>query len=78
MTPTDYKTQRELRGTQAAVANSLGVNRVTIARRETGEQVITREAWLALNKLPKKRAKTIASFRKSRKAGNNPQAQGKK
>jgi len=54
MNPTDYKAQRELRGTQASVAATLGVNRVTVARRETGEQVITTEAWLALNALPKK------------------------
>lgn len=58
MNPTDYKSQRELRGTQASVAALLGVNRVTIARRETGEQVITTEAWLALLALPKKRKKT--------------------
>jgi hypothetical protein len=50
-----YKDTRKLRGTQDAVASLLGVNRVTIARRETGEQVITQEAWLALNALPKKR-----------------------
>lgn len=55
MNPTDYKAQRELRGTQAAVAALLGVNRVTVARRETGEQTITQEAWLALLALPKKR-----------------------
>jgi len=55
MSPADYKTQRELRGTQSSVAALLGVTQVTIARRETGAQVITREAWLALNALPKKR-----------------------
>ncbi len=33
----------------------LGVNRVTLARRETGAQVITTEAWLALLALPKLR-----------------------
>ena len=54
MNPTDYKSQRKLRGTQASVAALLDVNRVTIARRETGEQVITKEAWLALLALPKK------------------------
>ena len=59
MTPTDYKAQRELRGTQSAVAALLGVNRVTVARRETGEQVITTEAWLALLRLPKKRKKRV-------------------
>ena len=59
MNPADYKTQRELLGTQATVAALLGVNRVTIARRETGEQVITTEAWLALLRLPKKRKKRV-------------------
>ena len=57
MNPTYYKAERELRGTQASVAALLGVNRVTIARRETGEQVITIEAWLALKALPKLRKK---------------------
>ena len=56
MNPADYKAQRELRGTQASVAALLGVNRVTIARRESGA-MITQEAWLALNALPKKRKK---------------------
>ena len=55
MNPANYKAQRELRGTQASVAALLGVNRVTIARRETGEQVITTEAWMALKALPKPR-----------------------
>ncbi len=55
MNETEYKVQRKLRGTQASVAACLGVNRVTVARRETGEAVITQEAWLALNALPKKR-----------------------
>lgn len=60
MNPTDYKVQRKLRGTQASVAELLGVNRVTIARRETGDQIITQEAWLALLALPKKRKKKNA------------------
>lgn len=55
MTPADYKMEREQRGTQATVAALLLVSRVTVARRETGEQVITREAELALLSLPKKR-----------------------
>lgn len=59
MNPADYKSQRELRGTQTSVAALLGVNRVTVARRETGEQVITTEAWLALLALPKKRKKRV-------------------
>lgn len=65
MTPPEYQAARKLRGTQGAVAGLLGVNRVTIARRETGEQVITQEAWLALNALPKKRkSKTHADWLK--------------
>ena len=52
MTTTKYKTERERRGTQTSVAALLGVNRVTVAKREAGMQVITREAWLALLALP--------------------------
>jgi DNA-binding XRE family transcriptional regulator len=48
MTPEDYKKEREARGSQETVARALGVHRVTIAKRETGKQAITREAWLAL------------------------------
>lgn len=52
--PSKYKSEREQRGTQSEVAALLGVNRVSIARRETGAQVITVEAWKALLSLPKK------------------------
>jgi len=45
--------ERERRGTQTSVAALLGVNRVTVAKREAGMQIITREAWLALLSLPK-------------------------
>jgi len=56
MTSQDYKGKREFLGyTQGELSALLGVNRVTVARRETNEAVITREAWLALNALPKKR-----------------------
>lgn len=55
-TAADYKRERELRGTQRAVATALDVSYVTIARRETGKQIITREAWLALCSLPLKAA----------------------
>lgn len=54
MTPTEYKAQRQARGTQRAVADQLHVHQVTIARRETGVLPITQEAWLALLALPKK------------------------
>lgn len=52
MSPADYKREREARGSQEAVARALGVHRVTVANREIGRQVITREAWLALCSLP--------------------------
>jgi hypothetical protein len=55
MNSQEYKTQRELRGTQVEVAEKLGTTQVTIARRETGVVPITREAELALLSLPKKR-----------------------
>ena len=51
----DYQEQRKLRGTQASVAAQLEVHQVTIARRETGALPVTKEAWLALLSLPKKR-----------------------
>ena len=57
MTAAEYKTEREMRGTQEGVAALLGVSRVSIARRETGEQPISREAELAILSLPKKRKK---------------------
>jgi len=59
MNPKSYKNQRKLRGTQTAVAALLGVNRVTIARRESGA-IITTEAWKALLSIPKKRKKRVA------------------
>lgn len=51
-TPADYKRERTLRGTQAAVAGLLEVDHMTISRRERGEREISREAWLALLSLP--------------------------
>lgn len=52
MTPAEYRTQRERRGTPAEVAALLDVARETLSRRETGAQKITREAALALLALP--------------------------
>jgi len=54
MNSTDYKRERQLRGTQAGIAAQLGVRQATVSDRENGGE-ITREAWLALNALPKKR-----------------------
>jgi DNA-binding XRE family transcriptional regulator len=55
MNAADYKTQRKLRGTQIEVAELLEVYQQTISRREAGTAPVTREAWLALLSLPKKK-----------------------
>ena len=55
MNHAEYKLEREQRGTQESVAALLQVSRVTVARRETGELPINREAELAILSLPKKR-----------------------
>lgn len=57
MTAAEYQAERKQRGTQESVAALLGVSRVSIARRETGEQPINCEAELAILSLPKKRKK---------------------
>jgi transcriptional regulator with XRE-family HTH domain len=57
MNADDYKAERKRRGTQEEVAAALGVSRVAVARRETGTRPVSREAWLALLALPKKRAR---------------------
>ena len=48
---TAYAAIRRSKGTQAAVAKRLGVDRTTIARREIGMRRITSEAWAALKGL---------------------------
>jgi DNA-binding XRE family transcriptional regulator len=49
MTPAEkYKTARKLIGTQKEVAKMLGIDRVTVAKRETGVLQISRESELAL------------------------------
>lgn len=55
VTPADYKREREARGSQSEVAAMLGVHKLTLSKRETGEIAITREAWLALRALRKPR-----------------------
>lgn len=57
MTAAEYQSERKQRGTQEGVAALLGVSRVSVARRETGEQPISREAELAILSLPKERKK---------------------
>jgi len=60
MNPTEYKSARERLGTQAEVASLLGVNRVTVAKRENGTMTITNEAVLAIQSLrrPKRSRKS--------------------
>mgnify|MGYP001349778918 FL=1 len=55
MSPADYKATRESLGTQAEVAAFLGVNRVTVAKRENGTMTITNEAVLAIQSLRRPR-----------------------
>jgi len=55
MTATEYKATRERLGTQAEVALMLGVNRVTVAKRENGTMTITNEAVLAIQSLRRPR-----------------------
>ena len=52
LTASQYRYDRKLRGTQTAVADALGIRRVTIMRRETDRTTVTREAMLALLTLP--------------------------
>jgi len=55
MTATEYKATRERLGTQAEVAAMVGVNRVTVAKRENGTMTITNEAVLAIQSLRRPR-----------------------
>jgi DNA-binding XRE family transcriptional regulator len=57
MTAIEYKATRERLGTQAEVADMLGVNRVTVAKRENGTMTITNEAVLAIQSLRSPRGK---------------------
>ncbi len=52
-----FKAAREHLGTQAEVAAMLGVNRVTVAKRENGTMTITNEAVLAIQSLRRPRGK---------------------
>ena len=53
MTPEQYKSARQQRGTQQGVVALLGVDYRTIQRRESGEIEITREAELSLLGIPR-------------------------
>lgn len=57
VTAAEYKTARKHLGTQAEVAALLGVNRVTVAKRENGTMTITNEAVLAIQSLRRPRRK---------------------
>jgi hypothetical protein len=57
MTPDEYKSERQKRGTQQGVAALLGVDYRTIQRREAGDIPVTHEASLAILALPKLRKK---------------------
>ena len=59
MSGEDYKAQRQLRGTQTEVAAQLDVRQATISDRENGNAPITKEGWLALLALPKKRNRRV-------------------
>ena len=52
LTASLYRLARKARGTQTAVAEALGIRRVTIMRRETARSTVTLEAMLALLTLP--------------------------
>lgn len=69
MTAAEYKATREHLGTQAEVARILGVNRVTIAKRESGAMKLTWEACLAMG--------AIAPLRRPKRArkSENTEAQ---
>ncbi|MDD5349485.1 MAG: helix-turn-helix transcriptional regulator [Chthoniobacteraceae bacterium] len=57
MTPSEYKIERQKRGTQEEVAALLCIKRLAIIRRENGTRQITREAALAICALPPKSPK---------------------
>lgn len=57
VTAAKYKATRKKLGTQAEVAAMLGVNRVTVAKRENGTMTITNEAVLAIQSLRSPRRK---------------------
>jgi hypothetical protein len=62
MTPQQYRTARRVRGSQAQVARALGLDVMTISRRERGEfGAVNREAEIALLSLPEIRAEKTRS-----------------
>jgi hypothetical protein len=65
VTPSEYKTERQKRGTQHGVALTLGVDYRTIQRREAGDIPITEEARRAILSVP---------LRKKKRAPRRPNA----
>lgn len=49
--PEEYRNLRKQIGSQTKIAKQLGVNRITIIRRETGQTKITPEAIIAITTL---------------------------
>lgn len=72
MSPEQYRSAREERGTQSSVAALLRVDPQTISRRERGEIPITHEAALALLSLRKSRR-----VRRPQNTGDEPRPQRK-
>ena len=68
MNPEEYKATRERIGTQAEVAAMLGVNRVTVAKRENGTMTLTNEAVLAIQSLrrPRRKRGRVVSLQRCR------------
>lgn len=57
MTPSDYKSERQRRGTLKGVAALLGIHWTTLARRESGVIELTTEMALAMRSLPLRKTK---------------------
>jgi len=67
MIPSDYKSERQRRGTLKGVAALLGIHWTTLARRESGVIELTTEMVLALCSLPLQKMK---DSRKGTNAGH--------
>ena len=57
MTPADYKSERQRRGTLKGVAALFGIHWTTLARRESGVIELTTEMALAIRSLPLRKPK---------------------
>jgi DNA-binding XRE family transcriptional regulator len=68
MQPKQYQSLRKKIGTQQHAADLLGVNRVTVAERETGRQPIDAEAEYAICYVAAREAKFTRQARRKRAA----------